>query len=511
MDTLPRNMKLTAFDPHTTELHCQYEMNLEKQANDEAEQWFREGLAVTSYDLWPDDRDYEKAALLWMKAAEKDHWRAMLNLASLHLNGTGVERNTERAVQLVEKAMLTGAAKAFDLMGTYHMNGTGVTQDATRAYAFWWYAAQMGNPDALAYLGDKLNASYDDPKGGFWGNKGIALEMLECGYKQENGSAAYQLGQELNFDKQYERALNILHEGVKFGSEESANKLFVNFDHGRELVNGLVDQERADRYAVIADMLRLNPDLRLPNLDKVLPLPPAILPYWDGKKKSLINGAKPVKAVSPDDIQPSPASLRQGRAHIPDGFVLPDEPQGGHLIQHEHTDATISGYPCAMSRANPSLPLTTSQKSPAFFVSTISAYRFPKRQLHDMSQTGASPKACCARFPFLHANCLPLACFLHPLPVSGTDELIRPILWPRSSTSGTARPMSKKGSPSPIRVIAGWTSLRKKLNGNGWIRPTNPCLQDAKPSRSAISVRKNQWQKEADRRVPHLAPKKNAG
>ncbi|MBP1314575.1 phospholipase D-like domain-containing protein [Herbaspirillum sp. 1130] len=120
-------------------------------------------------------------------------------------------------------------------------------------------------------------------------------------------------------------------------------------------------------------------------------------------------------------------------------------------------------------------------------------------------------KACCARFPFLHANCLPLACFLHPLPVSGTDELIRPILWPRSSTSGTARPMSKKGSPSPIRVIAGWTSLRKKLNGNGWIRPTNPCLQDAKPSRSAISVRKNQWQKEADRRVPHLAPKKNAG
>jgi len=168
-------------------------------------------------------------------------------------------------------------------------------------------------------------------------------------------------------------------------------------------------------------------------------------------------------------------------------------------------------YPCAMSRANPSLPLTTSQKSPAFFVSTISAYRFPKRQLHDMSQTGASPKACCARFPFLHANCLPLACFLHPLPVSGTDELIRPILWPRSSTSETARPMSKKGSPSPIRVIAGWTSLRKKLNGNGWIRPTNPCLQDAKPSRSAISVRKNQWQKEADRRGPHLAPKKNAG
>jgi hypothetical protein len=91
-------------------------------------------------------------------------------------------------------------------------------------------------------------------------------------------------------------------------------------------------------------MIHLNPDLRLPNLDKVLPLPPAVLPYWDGKKKSLIDGAKPVKTVSLDDIKPSPASLREGRAHIPDGFVLPDEPQGGHLVQYLHTDAVIGGY-----------------------------------------------------------------------------------------------------------------------------------------------------------------------
>lgn len=215
------------------------------------------------------------------------------------------------------------------------------------------------------------------------------------------------------------------------------------------------------------------------------------------------------------DLRSPPAGLkvRAGKAAHRAQIVRTQAEEGDKTIQRLYRQATsfASNYPCTMSRANPSLPLTTSQKSPAFFVSTISAYRFPKHQLHDMSQTGASPKACCARFPFLHANCLPLACLLHPLPVSGTDELIRPIRWPRSSTSGTARPMSKKGSPSQIRVIAGWTSLRKKLNGNGWIRPTNPCLQDAKPSRSAISVRKNQWQKEADRRGPHLAPKKNAG
>lgn len=69
-----------------------------------------------------------------------------------------------------------------------------------------------------------------------------------------------------------------------------------------------------------------------------------ILPYWDGDKQSLIDGAKPVKTASLADIKPSPASLRQGRAHIPDGFVLPDEPQGGPLIQHPNTNAVTSGY-----------------------------------------------------------------------------------------------------------------------------------------------------------------------
>ncbi|WP_343726182.1 hypothetical protein [Herbaspirillum huttiense] len=69
-----------------------------------------------------------------------------------------------------------------------------------------------------------------------------------------------------------------------------------------------------------------------------------ILPYWDGDKQSLIDGAKPVKVVVSEIGKPSPASQRQGRAHIPDGFVLPDEPQGGPLIQHPNTNAVISGY-----------------------------------------------------------------------------------------------------------------------------------------------------------------------
>ncbi|QDD67021.1 sel1 repeat family protein [Herbaspirillum seropedicae] len=344
MNILARNMSLKTFDPHRNEFICNYERNVEPSVDDEADIWFREGLAATSFDLWPDDRDFAKAASLWNKAAERKHWQAMLNLASLLIEGKGINRDRERAVQLVEEVMKIGIPRAYDFMGTLHMNGTGVKQDATRAYAFWSLAADMGSSDAQAYLGDKLNATHDDPARSIWGNKEIAYKLLQCGYSQENGNAAFLLGHELSFHEQYERALHVLHDAVKFGSEDSANKLFVEFDDGRKLVNKFLDKDRAERYAAIADMLRLNPDLRLPNLDKVLPLPPAILPYWDGDKQTLIDGAKPVKTASLDDIKPSPASLRQGRAHIPDGLVLPDEPQGGHLIQHLHTDAIISGF-----------------------------------------------------------------------------------------------------------------------------------------------------------------------
>jgi len=350
LSNLPRNMTLKTFDPHREEFTCNYEKSAEPALNQEAEAWFRKGLALTSFDLWPDDREFSKAAALWSKASEKGHWQATLNLASLYISGNGVVKDTERAVQLVEEAMRQGVPKAFDLMGIYHINGIGVKQDATRAYAFWALAAEMGSADAQAYLGAKLTAAYDNPEGTVWANSTIGHKMLECSYAQENGNGASELGLRLDLPAQQERSLRVYHEGVKFGSKVSANHLTVDFRGGLTSEGPRLDLDRAERYSAINDMLHLNPDLRLPNLDKVLPLPPAVLPYWDGEKESLIDGAKPVKTISLDDIKPSPASLREGRAHIPDGFVLPDEPQGGHLVQHLHTDAVIGGYWLAQLR-----------------------------------------------------------------------------------------------------------------------------------------------------------------
>jgi hypothetical protein len=305
MTDLPRNMNLKAFDPHRKDFVCKREVDAVPPIDPEAERWLQEGLALTSATLWPEQRDYAKAVALWSKAAERKHWKAMLNLASAYAQGQGVKRNAEQAVLLIEQAMKLGIPAAYDLMGTYHMEGLGVKQDASRAYAFWELAADMGSQAAQAYIGEHLLGGYDNPKTGMWSNRPIAVKLLECSFAQGSGKAAYELGTWLSnvgIDEKPDqaRALRVLHEGVKFGSAESAGYLFGAFDDGESLVGRIKDEARAGRYRVIADALRRNPDLRLPNLDKVLPLPPTSLPQWDGNKQTLIDAAKAVvPAVKP--------------------------------------------------------------------------------------------------------------------------------------------------------------------------------------------------------------------
>jgi uncharacterized protein len=313
----------------------------------EAEALFQQAQAATSFDLWPEQRDHAKAAALYEGAMKLGHWKAQFNLAGLYLQGKGVPQDSEKALQLTEDLMRKGVPAAWDNMGAYYMGGIGgLKQDATVAYAFWQKAADMGSMAAQAYLGKKLDANHDEPPS-FWGNRPVALKMLECAYAQGSPEGTFELGLTLKqIDNNYERALKVLHEGVKLGSEKSAGSLSASFRQGKALVGSTADVSRADRYHALADALYRNPDLRFPNLDKVLPLPPARLPFWDGKDETLINAAKAVVPAPTTPAKPaaSAASQRTGRAHIPDGFTLPERPQVEVPAQYETTAAPVGGY-----------------------------------------------------------------------------------------------------------------------------------------------------------------------
>ena len=320
----PRNQSLPLFNPHVPDFICEIEASKVPPIDAQAEDWFLEARAMEDPEIFVEDRDYKKIVALTRQAAERLHWKAMLNLASLYVEGRDPLYGEEEAVLLVEKAMRLGIPAAYDRMGTYYANGTGVNGDTTRAYAFWQKAAQMGNPQALAFLGEKMTAGEDHPSIDMWGNIPVATKMLECAVAQGYGPAAYDLyylyyvvrtpdgtsdGETTAETK--ERALQVLHVGVRLGCEKCANKLTIEFGDPFDLANMVVpyiDKARAERYGVLNRELGFNPNARFPNLDKVLPLPPAALPPWNGDRDTLLRaamGVRPPPAIS----QPSASSL----------------------------------------------------------------------------------------------------------------------------------------------------------------------------------------------------------
>jgi len=335
---LPGYMQeLPPFDPHIASFECQTEASKVPPIDAQADDWFLEARALEDRTTFYEDREYKKIVQLTRQAAERHHWKAMLNLASLYVEGRDPPHGESEAVALVSQAIELGIPAAYDRMGTYYLNGTGVRGDPDRAYAFFQKAAQMGNPQSMAFLGEKMDAGGDNLKPGYWGNIPIAIKMFECALAQGYGPAAVEMkpmyelprgadgmptGSETPATR--ERVMRALHEGVKGGCQFCAIYLWYEFDHPDDLANMFVpfiDKARAQRYAMLRDALGFNPDRRFPNLDKILPLPPASLPPWDGKRESLLAAAMAV-VPAPDTPASTEASLRKGRYFLDSAYVF---------------------------------------------------------------------------------------------------------------------------------------------------------------------------------------------
>jgi len=357
---LPRSQTLPVFNPRVTTFVCEAEATKVPPIDAQAEAWFQEALALEDPEIYIDDRDYKKIVQLTRQAAERRHWKAMLNLASFYLEKRDPPHGVEDAVRLVEDAMRLGIPAAYDRMGTYSMNGTGVAGDATKAYAFWQKAAQMGNPQAMAFLAEKLNAGPNSEDATHCSNIPIATRMLECALGQGYGPAAYDLhylyasprdatgwiiGDDTRETKA--RALKVLHEGVRFGCKDCANTLAIEFGDPFDLATMMVpfvDKARAERYRVLSNALGFNPDRRFPNLDKILPLPPALLPPWDGTRQSLLAAAMGVSAAPAPPPKPGVASHHTDRRFLDAAFKL--RPVDPEHADHDSADAhaPTAGY-----------------------------------------------------------------------------------------------------------------------------------------------------------------------
>ncbi|WP_341476359.1 DUF6396 domain-containing protein [Conservatibacter flavescens] len=116
-------------------------------------------------------------------------------------------------------------------------------------------------------------------------------KLLHCASIQGFGQASAVLGSQYKFEEKYNEAVNSFHQGTKNGNALSARYLRDGFEKGIKPDNKndylalKPDEERVTRYNMIARYLAdhdyLNP--KVPELDEIVPLPPAKLPAWDGK------------------------------------------------------------------------------------------------------------------------------------------------------------------------------------------------------------------------------------
>ena len=349
-EVLPRNINLVAFDPHrdSNEFICRHAADHAPALTAQGQALHEQALTLTSDLLWPNEQNWPLAMQLWQQAASLGHWKAGLMWLQNARTGVGINSekgrfyvppaNPETVMKATEDLMRKGVADAFFWMGDYYRNGYGLKRgDADRAWAFWQLAADMGSAKVQTKIASVLELGSRDMETqadfrGQWANEPLMFKLLECAHAQGYGPASSELGSWLDLkaqwgeavngdaDAQFRRALQILHDGVKFGSEDAANALFVAFSNGKPMVGYAKDPARARRYSTLGDALYNDPDRRFPNLDKVIPLPPAKLPQWNGDPKSLIEAAQGLR-VTPQPV-PLPAHKAKGRAHIPEGHAI---------------------------------------------------------------------------------------------------------------------------------------------------------------------------------------------
>jgi len=383
-DVLPRNINLKTFDPHRDagEFVCRNQAASAPALTPQAQELHEHAMALTRGDLWPNERDWPQAMKLWDQAAAQGHWKAALMWLQTARTGAGVNsakgqfkvlpEMPEEVVSKMEILMRQGVADAFFWMGEFHGTGYGVNFSIDRKWAFYELAADLGSPLAQTEIALALpyaERSQEEAGVAKWANQLLEFKLLECAHSQGHGKASHELGLLLNIlararrlippsttsEEQFARALQVLHDGVKFGGEDAANYLFVSFDDGKPLVSHLKDPIRARRYKTLAEALWHNPDLRFSNLDRVLPLPPAKLPQWDGNPDTLIDAAKAVRVTPRAQKLSGHAYPPDHRAHIPPGQTLQVPPHLAHMPELPGFTSILADAPGATGLARVSV------------------------------------------------------------------------------------------------------------------------------------------------------------
>ncbi|MEX3764972.1 sel1 repeat family protein [Paraburkholderia phenoliruptrix] len=257
---------------------CVHETDHLPALDPETDQLFKYGRYLEKKD---GAKDYTAVARYYRIAAAHGHYKANNNLQQLVSTGLAPSPDApNETLDLAERLIAASIPGGYYDMGHYLELGYGVKQDHEKALKYFRKAADLGSPEAQFYVGDLLSPREKAPD--------VSRQMMECATDQGYARAANYLGEDLSTDKLYADAVQAFQKGVSAGDTQSAFALQNGFD--TDPSNALYylglpkDAERSRRYKLIGDLIDNNDGLnpKVPDIDKIVPLPPAKLPPWDG-------------------------------------------------------------------------------------------------------------------------------------------------------------------------------------------------------------------------------------
>jgi TPR repeat protein len=242
---------------------------------------------------------------LYRIAAENGHPKANINLQNGSLRGKYKLRGHE-LLRFSQNLIDANVATGYYFVSLFLKNGIAdLKQDMEMSLRYLRKAADEGSAQAQYEIADALAPSDRAPD--------VSRLMRRCAAEQGQGQAARALGVDLKYTKQYREALQAFQLGVAAGDETSAGWLDDSF-RGPEPANEMdyldlsEDLERAARYKTIWRILArysyAHP--KVPEINNILPLPPAKLPPWDGKLQWL-----EAREANVPPEKPSPELIRR--------------------------------------------------------------------------------------------------------------------------------------------------------------------------------------------------------
>ncbi len=262
--------------------------------SEETQQLYNYALHRDLNHMWPGQRGdgfWDELLPYYRIAAANGDYKANVRLQFLLSDGwtrvPDIEAETEvhKLYKMLHKQL---PATAYYLLKGYIEDGYGVSAPPDSELAFLRKAADMGSREAQYTLGQMISSLDDEATREF--RLKLMMKLYRCASEQGQGNASYWLGMFLPDYHKYDEAVRAYHQGVKNGNYLSAFILSNAFKAGKErgsndFLDVETDKERARRYGIIDSYLStyefMSPTV--PDLDDIVPLPPAPLPEWDGK------------------------------------------------------------------------------------------------------------------------------------------------------------------------------------------------------------------------------------